>query len=123
VTSRQSVLGPASTTAEAVTGAVVSFALWLLIGLVLDQGPSAVTVAFAVGVAVLTTGLARSVWQGSDGRVQPGCRSGRPRHGYLITSPSLPPAVTNPRRASGAGPSPEPGGRLCGHPRARPDLP
>jgi hypothetical protein len=57
---RQSVLGPASTTAQAITGAVVAFALCVLIGLALHQGPTAVTVAFVVAVAVLAIGLKRA---------------------------------------------------------------
>jgi hypothetical protein len=57
---RQSVLGPASTTAQAVTGAIVAFGVCLLMGLALHQGPTALMTAFIVAVAVLTIGLKRA---------------------------------------------------------------
>jgi hypothetical protein len=57
---RASIFGPASTTTQAVVGAVVTFALALLIGLGLKQGAdSAVFTALLVAVAVLMIGLKR----------------------------------------------------------------
>jgi hypothetical protein len=57
---RASILGPATTKAQAVVGAVVAFALTLLIGLGLEQGAdSTVFTAFLVGLAVLMIGLKR----------------------------------------------------------------
>lgn len=56
---RASIFGPAST--QAVVGAVVAFALALLIGFGLEQGAdSAVFTALLVGLAVLMIGLKRS---------------------------------------------------------------
>jgi hypothetical protein len=53
-----SIFGPARTTTQAVVGAVVTFALVLLIGLGLNQGAdSAVFTALLVGLAVLMIGL------------------------------------------------------------------
>jgi len=58
---RASVFGPASTKAQAVFGAVVAFALALLVGFGLRQGAdSAVFTALLVGLAVLMIGLKRS---------------------------------------------------------------
>jgi hypothetical protein len=52
------VFGPALNRWQAVTGAVISFGLCLLVGLGLDQGPtSAIFTASVVGVAVLIAGL------------------------------------------------------------------
>jgi hypothetical protein len=57
---RASIFGPASTTTQAVVGAVVAFALALLIGFGLKQGAdSAVFTALLVAVAVLMIGLKR----------------------------------------------------------------
>jgi hypothetical protein len=57
---RASIFGPASTTTQAVVGAVVTFALALLIGLGLKEGAdSAVFTALLVAVAVLMIGLKR----------------------------------------------------------------
>jgi hypothetical protein len=56
-----SVLGPAATTAQAIVGAVISFAIALLVGLGLSQGAdSAVFTAALVGLAVLMIGLKRA---------------------------------------------------------------
>jgi hypothetical protein len=56
-----SVFGPAATTAQAIVGAVISFAIALLVGLGLSQGAdSAVFTAGLVGVAVLMIGLKRA---------------------------------------------------------------
>ena len=58
---RASIFGPASTKTQAVVGAVVAFALALLIGFGLEQGAdSAVFTALLVGLAVLMIGLKRS---------------------------------------------------------------
>jgi uncharacterized membrane protein YeaQ/YmgE (transglycosylase-associated protein family) len=57
---RASIFGPASTTIQAVVGAVVAFVLALLIGFGLNQGAdSAVFTAALVGLAVLMIGLKR----------------------------------------------------------------
>jgi hypothetical protein len=57
---RASIFGPASTTTQAVVGAVVAFTLALLIGFGLKQGAdSAVFTALLVGLAVLIIGLKR----------------------------------------------------------------
>jgi hypothetical protein len=57
---RASIFGPASTTTQAVVGAVVAFTLALLIGFGLKQGAdSAVLTALLVGLAVLMIGLRR----------------------------------------------------------------
>jgi uncharacterized membrane protein YeaQ/YmgE (transglycosylase-associated protein family) len=57
---RASIFGPASTTTQAIVGAVVAFALALLIGFGLKQGTdSAVFTASLVGLAVLLIGLKR----------------------------------------------------------------
>jgi hypothetical protein len=57
---RASIFGPASTTTQAVVGAVVAFTLALLIGFGLKQGAdSAVFTALLVGLAVLMIGLKR----------------------------------------------------------------
>jgi hypothetical protein len=59
---RQRIFGPASTTTQAVVGAVVAFTLALLIGFGLKQGAdSAVFTALLVGLAVLMIGLKRRV--------------------------------------------------------------
>jgi len=57
---RASIFGPATTTAQAVVGTVIAFALALLIGFGLNQ-PAASTVftALLIGVATLTIGLKR----------------------------------------------------------------
>jgi hypothetical protein len=58
---RASIFGPASTRTQAVVGAVVAFALALLIGFGLEQGAdSAAFTALLVGLAVLMIGLKRS---------------------------------------------------------------
>lgn len=58
---RASIFGPASTNTQAAVGAVVAFALALLIGFGLEQGAdSAVFTALLVGLAVLMIGLKRS---------------------------------------------------------------
>jgi hypothetical protein len=58
---RASIFGPAGTKIQAVVGAVVAFALALLIGFGLEQGAeSAVFTALLVGLAVLMIGLKRS---------------------------------------------------------------
>ena len=58
---RASIFGPARTKTQAVIGAVVAFALALLIGFGLEQGiNSAFFVALLVGLAVLMIGLKRS---------------------------------------------------------------
>jgi hypothetical protein len=58
---RASIFGPASTKTQAAVGAVVAFALALLIGFGLEQGTdSAVFTALLVGLAVLVIGLNRS---------------------------------------------------------------
>jgi hypothetical protein len=58
---RASVFGPATTTAQAVVGAVIAVALALLVGFGLHQpADSTVFTAALVGVAVLTIGLKRS---------------------------------------------------------------
>ena len=57
---RASIFGPAVTTTQAIVGAVVSFALALLVGFGLNQGAdSAVFTAALIGVAVLMIGLKR----------------------------------------------------------------
>lgn len=57
---RTSIFGPATTRSQAVVGAVVAFALALLIGLGLKQGAdSAVFTAGLIGLAVLMIGLQR----------------------------------------------------------------
>ena len=57
---RASIVGPATTRTQAGVGAVVAFALALLIGLGLKQGAdSAVFTAGLIGVAVLMIGLRR----------------------------------------------------------------
>ena len=58
---RASIFGPAATTAQAIVGATISFALALLIGFGLNQGAdSAVFTAALIGVAVLMIGLKRA---------------------------------------------------------------
>ena len=58
---RASIFGPATTKTQAVVGAVVAFALALLVGFGLKQGAdSAVFTALLVGLAVLMIGLKRS---------------------------------------------------------------
>jgi hypothetical protein len=58
---RNSVLGPALTSWQAVSGAAIAFGLCLLIGLGLAQGStSAIFTALVVGVAVLIGGLMRA---------------------------------------------------------------
>jgi len=58
---RASIFGPANTRTQAIVGAVVTFALALLIGFGLEQGAdSAVFTASLVGLAVLMIGLKRS---------------------------------------------------------------
>jgi len=64
---RASIFGPATTTLQAVVGAVLCFALALLVGLALNQGAdSTVFTAVLIGLAVLMIGLkrARSVRRG-----------------------------------------------------------
>jgi len=57
---RANIFGPASTTSQAVVGAVVAFTFALLIGIGLKQGAdSAVFTALLVGLAVLMIGLKR----------------------------------------------------------------
>src|SRR3954466_6099447 len=57
---RASIIGPASTTTQAVVGSVVAFTLALLIGFGLKQGAeSAVFTALLVGLAVLMISLKR----------------------------------------------------------------
>jgi len=57
---RASIFGPATTRRQAGVGAVVAFALALLIGLGLKQGAdSAVFTAGLIGLAVLMIGLQR----------------------------------------------------------------
>jgi hypothetical protein len=58
---RASIFGPATTATQAVVGALISFALALLVGLGLKQGvDSAVFTAFLIGLAVLMIGLKRA---------------------------------------------------------------
>ncbi len=58
---RASIFGPATTKTQAVVGAVVAFALALLVGFGLKQGAdSAVFTELLVGLAVLMIGLQRS---------------------------------------------------------------
>jgi hypothetical protein len=58
---RASILGPATTKIQAIVGAVVAFALALLVGFGLKQGSdSAVFTAVLIGLAVLMIGLKRS---------------------------------------------------------------
>lgn len=58
---RASIFGPATTKTQAVVGAVVAFALALLIGFGLEQGAdSVVFTAFLIGLAVLMIGLKRT---------------------------------------------------------------
>jgi len=58
---RAIIFGPASTKTQSAVGAVVAFALALLIGFGLEQGAaSAVFTALLVGLAVLMIGLKRS---------------------------------------------------------------
>lgn len=58
---RASIFGPAATTTQAIVGAVISFALALLVGFGLNQGAdSAVFTAALIGVAVLMIGLKRA---------------------------------------------------------------
>jgi hypothetical protein len=58
---RAGIFGPAATRTQAVVGAVISFALALLISLGLNQGAdSAVFTAALIGVAVLIIGLNRA---------------------------------------------------------------
>jgi hypothetical protein len=58
---RANIFGPARTKTQAIVGAVVAFALALLIGFGLEQGAdSAVFTALLVGLAVLMIGLKRS---------------------------------------------------------------
>jgi predicted Kef-type K+ transport protein len=58
---RASIFGPARTKTQAVVGAVVAFALALLVGLGLKQGTdSSIFTALLIGLAVLMIGLRRS---------------------------------------------------------------
>jgi uncharacterized protein YacL len=57
---RRSIFGPASTTIQAIVGAIVALALALLVGFALKQGPESVMfTALLVGLAVLMIGLKR----------------------------------------------------------------
>jgi predicted Kef-type K+ transport protein len=61
MTLRASIFGPARTKTQAVVGAVVAFALALLVGLGLEQGThSSVFTALLIGLAVLMIGLTRN---------------------------------------------------------------
>ena len=61
MTLRASICGPATTKTQTVVGAVVAFALALLVGLGLKQGTdSSVFTALLIGLAVLMIGLKRS---------------------------------------------------------------
>ncbi len=58
---RASVLGPATTATQAVIGAVISFALALLVGFGLRQeAESTIFTAALIGIAVLMIGLKRT---------------------------------------------------------------
>jgi hypothetical protein len=60
MTHRASIFGPAATTPQAISGAVVAFALSLLVGFELGQDDdSTVFAALLVGLAVLMIGLKR----------------------------------------------------------------
>jgi hypothetical protein len=57
---RASIFGPAATRTQAIIGAVVTFALALIVGFGLNQGAdSTVFTAALIGVAVLMIGLRR----------------------------------------------------------------
>lgn len=58
---RESILGPATSTTQAVIGAAISFALALLIGFGLHQGAdSTIFTAALIDLAVLMIGLKRT---------------------------------------------------------------